>query len=608
MFSDNILRKVFYMSNSFQIDITPEPSALRLFQNMSYSPWFALGEFIDNSITSVIKVFAGDPTDPVTRKATSLYGENGRDYKLEINIEFKNDASDKSNNKIVVSDNAFGISQTDIQRAFKMGLPPLDSSRGLSKHGIGMKAASLWFGSVIKVVTYPIAESNGYELTIRISDANINPIVNVKTIAKQNPNQHGTSIEISDLKHNVATKSENKVLSKIKAYLPSIYRTFTGELTEDGIFRAPKHDPANGRVHTEISIGKKPEVEVLIYEEPKLYRGAYWEDTSGPHPSNLLPNTDSADSELWRCEFDFTVGPENKPVSGWFGIMEETSREVSGFYLHYRGKGIAGIDAGTKNKKAGLVLIAAAAAYKPRPIFGQEGSVKYNGLTGVIDMSAFGKSITTDQLQWSQEEEDEFIEKLLGHMKNPHRLSEEQLVSPYINYVKMAEQLRRRLSKAMKQEQKQSLSERIAELNSKADGKAVKPYKDDEELTVNTLGAVVEQTDFDPEANVHAVKTLYDDFGTPFVYRIHFLSEPLVSDFMYVSEVLAEGDDDEQVYDIYINEEHPFIAADATTTDAKNLLAKMLLTYVISHAELIGTRELGKAIVAWSKIVSNFQS
>ena len=40
------------MQSGFDIDITPSVTTYELYQNMSYTHWFAIGEFIDNSITS----------------------------------------------------------------------------------------------------------------------------------------------------------------------------------------------------------------------------------------------------------------------------------------------------------------------------------------------------------------------------------------------------------------------------------------------------------------------------------------------------------------------------------------------------------------------------
>ena len=43
------------VEDTFKVDIRPDVAALRIFRSMSFTPWYALGEFVDNSITSSIK-------------------------------------------------------------------------------------------------------------------------------------------------------------------------------------------------------------------------------------------------------------------------------------------------------------------------------------------------------------------------------------------------------------------------------------------------------------------------------------------------------------------------------------------------------------------------
>jgi HSP90 family molecular chaperone len=104
----------------FEVDLTPDISSLKMFKSLSFTPWFALGEFIDNSITSAIK------------NHEKLISRNGRDFVLQIRINF-----DKEAGTLVVSDNAAGISERELrERALRTGIPPEDTSIGLGKHGV----------------------------------------------------------------------------------------------------------------------------------------------------------------------------------------------------------------------------------------------------------------------------------------------------------------------------------------------------------------------------------------------------------------------------------------------------------------------------------------
>ena len=113
------------VEDAFDVNIQPDVTALRMFRSMSFTPWYALGEFVDNSITSAMK------------NHQELVARNGQDYQLRIQIDFPADADE-----LIIKDNAAGISRLEMQRALQMGKAPQDISIGLSRHGVGI---SEWF-------------------------------------------------------------------------------------------------------------------------------------------------------------------------------------------------------------------------------------------------------------------------------------------------------------------------------------------------------------------------------------------------------------------------------------------------------------------------------
>lgn len=166
-------------SIAFSVDVSPDASALKMFKSMSFTPWYALGEFVDNSITSAQRD---------VKKLKAIYG---KDYRLLIDIDI-----DQASGTITISDNAGGIARTDMQRALRTGHPPADTSTGLSKHGVGLKAASFWWGSNVQVKTWPIGEETGWRLGIDITN-DITPLVAVEPIPREIPS--GTKIIIQNL-------------------------------------------------------------------------------------------------------------------------------------------------------------------------------------------------------------------------------------------------------------------------------------------------------------------------------------------------------------------------------------------------------------------------
>src|SRR5437870_1671698 len=93
-----------------RINIRPEVSILSVLRHLNYKPWYAVAEFVDNSLQSFL----------TSRGA--IEDLHGKGAKLKVDIEF--DATPPG--RIVVRDNAAGIARSDYARAFKPAEPPAD--------------------------------------------------------------------------------------------------------------------------------------------------------------------------------------------------------------------------------------------------------------------------------------------------------------------------------------------------------------------------------------------------------------------------------------------------------------------------------------------------
>lgn len=58
--------------------------------------------------------------------------------------------------------------------------------------------------------------------------------------------------------------------------------------------------------------------------------------------------------------------------------------------------------------------------YRPPKIFGQEGGNRYQRFVGSFDISALGKTSSTDKPNWAGDEEYEFAEALADFLKDPN--------------------------------------------------------------------------------------------------------------------------------------------------------------------------------------------
>ena len=123
-------------SNSFKIDVAPDMNMYRLLQSQSYSIHSALSEFVDNSIQSYID------------KKNSIQITDKKINNLKINISINSQKKE-----IIISDNAHGINKENFQKAIKMGTDTIHKKSSLSKFGVGMKTAAVWFSNTWVIET-----------------------------------------------------------------------------------------------------------------------------------------------------------------------------------------------------------------------------------------------------------------------------------------------------------------------------------------------------------------------------------------------------------------------------------------------------------------------
>ena len=358
------------MADDFLVDITPSVTTYELYQIATYTHWFAIGEFIDNSITSAFLNWE------------RLQEINGGKYQLNIEIDFDNEAK-----TLTIVDNAAGIAREEIQRALRAGEPPADKSL-LSVHGVGMKMSSFWMGRNLNIRTWPIGVPIGYEVTVDLDE--IKKTGSAKTQVREiAPRQRpGTIIKLSKIKDEKLPRGTG--IGKLKLLLTSMYRLY---LTDK-----------DKRVNIFFN-GKQ-----LVFKNPEILNVPFWPDREGP--LNEVP-------VRWEREFTYTSN-KGQVIFGKVGLLETMSRDLSGFMLHYKGKGMGGIGAVDSSEEINQQDVRDAREYyRPPRIFGQEGSYRYQRFTGVFDISDLGKTSSTDSIKWGPDEEHDFVESLMEFLKDP---------------------------------------------------------------------------------------------------------------------------------------------------------------------------------------------
>ncbi|CAN5456422.1 hypothetical protein BH11ARM1_BH11ARM1_12890 [soil metagenome] len=260
----------------FQIGL----DAIASYRRLSYTPWHALAEFVDNSTQSYFDhrevldaSFLGSPTG------------------FEVSIVYDRDAD-----KLTISDNAAGMDENELAEALKIANhPPKDGGR--SKYGMGMKTAACWFGNKWKIRTKRIGQTKELTVTIDVQkiasgDADLNPVV----VDTGNPDTHYTDVEIESLHR----KFNGRTLGKIKEFMASMYRS-------------------DLRTNT-LS---------LFWQGTELV----WSDLDDA----VLK---AADGKPYKKPFEFEVG--GLPVHGWVAVLDSGSRRLAGFSIMQNDRVIKG--------------------------------------------------------------------------------------------------------------------------------------------------------------------------------------------------------------------------------------------------------------------------
>ena len=265
------------------IHIRPRVGMFGAFSRLNYKPWYAIAEFVDNSLQSFIT------------NRERLSSADGKSSILEIRIQIEED-------RITVSDNAAGINAEDFPRAFLPACPPTDRT-GLSEYGLGMKAAACWFAKHWYVRTTalgePIERIVRFDVPRIVAD-NIEDLTAEEKSSRAS--EHHTTIVLEALN----SRPLGRTVAKIKTHLASIYRQFL----------------RSGDVRIYYN------AESLVYQEAPALTAPYFK-------------TPKATPIVWRKDFELALDDQHR-VWGWAAIRERASLSEAGFAVFRRNRLIQG--------------------------------------------------------------------------------------------------------------------------------------------------------------------------------------------------------------------------------------------------------------------------
>ncbi|RYE57985.1 MAG: hypothetical protein EOP48_04590 [Sphingobacteriales bacterium] len=315
-----------------------ENNVIASYKRLSYEPWFAFAEFVDNSTQAYFDNREG------LDQAFERTGE-----KLRVQIFYS-----ASEDKIVISDNSMGMDQADLERAFKVGMPPPNPS-GRSKYGLGMKTAACWFGNVWTLETKKLGSNEALKVTIDVDViAKTTGQINLPpTITGADPQEHYTILTITDLNKTFV----GRTLWKIRDYLSSIYRFDI----QEGIEISWNGNPLEWKGY---------DMELFVTEEGIRFKE----------------------------NFGFEVN--KKQVKGWVGVLGKgfATRKKAGFSI-------------IQNRRV------VQTNFKPESLFGDQdegtNDLVNQRLVGELFLDQFSVSHTKDMIVW-EEDEESTLNRLLG--------------------------------------------------------------------------------------------------------------------------------------------------------------------------------------------------
>jgi hypothetical protein len=267
-----------------ELYIRPEVGMYGAFARLNYKPWYALAEYVDNSIQSFLS----------NRKEIKKI-EGTEHLVIRIMIEPE---------RIVIADTAAGIAWQDFPRAFSPAKAPADTS-GLSEYGIGMKAASCWFAKLWHVRTKALREDVERTVHFPVSEVIDKGIEHLSVIKKPSKStSHYTTIVLEELN----VKPRGRTLAKIRSHLSSIYRRYltTGDIAI--YFNEEK----------------------LCFTHPPILKSPYYKEKGK-----------NATDKVWKKEIEIPLDSSHR-LWGWAALRETASISEAGFSIFRRNRLILG--------------------------------------------------------------------------------------------------------------------------------------------------------------------------------------------------------------------------------------------------------------------------
>lgn len=278
----------FIDENTYELNIQPAASIMNVFSRLSYKPWYAIAEFVDNSTQSYISNIEKLNSNPAFEK-------------LVIKVSY-----DTNLNTLTITDNAFGMEIDKFKNAILLDSKNSEQT-GRNEFGMGLKTAASWFGNIWTIISTQYGSPNKFRATVNISELKENGLNSIQISRESvSENDHGTTVLIKDVTKKI---TGHRTIGKIRDLLSSMYR----------------RDINNRNI--EIWFNNEP-IEFADYPILENFRGKKWKKTL-----NFKVNFNELTYHV--TGFVAIMNPGSFPKSG-FALFRQDRVVVGGTDLNYK--------------------------------------------------------------------------------------------------------------------------------------------------------------------------------------------------------------------------------------------------------------------------------
>lgn len=275
--------------NGYVVNIRPAVSVYATYRRLSYKPWYAIAEFVDNSTQNYY-----DHRDELCESLSA--GGPPQPMRVEVNY-------DLADNVLTVSDNANGMDLEELTRAVVLDSPPPNRA-GRSEFGMGLKTAACWFGQTWTIRTCRLGSAR--ELSVRVHVPDLveqgleEQVVSETTVPAI---LHYTIVKIEGLYNPIRGRTPHRIREQLRSMYREDLRSGEIEILWNG--------------------------ERLSFDDPPIFTEAV-----------------NGETREWKKTVAFSVPwrSNEKPLTarGWVGIRMPGSQKDAGFVLLRRGRVVIG--------------------------------------------------------------------------------------------------------------------------------------------------------------------------------------------------------------------------------------------------------------------------